>query len=921
MRVPFIAAAGLLMASVSLAFVGVAAVAPAASVTSMKCEYQVNPVGIDVLQPRLSWQLGATERGVAQSAYQIRVAESAGALSGTPLWDSGRIQSDTSHLLAYSGPALQSGKRYYWQVRAWTGADQPGPWSGAAFWEMGFLNPSDWKASWIQAGIEEDPRKSGPAAVLRKEFDVTAPLRAARAYVTCLGLYEMELNGRRVGDQVFTPGWTAYDARLQYQTYDITAALKQGRNAIGVTLGDGWYRGNLAFGGQRNTYGDKTALLMQVQLTYSDGRTAVVTTDGSWKATTGPILASDIYNGELYDARLEMPGWSSPGFSDQNWHPVRIAEAPKATLITPAGPPVRKIEEVKPVRVFRTPAGETVVDMGQNLVGWVRLKVKGPAGTRVTLRHTEVLDKAGNFYTENLRAARQTDTYVLKGGDAEVFEPHFTFHGFRFVAVEGFPGDLATGDLTGVVIHSDMRPTGTFECSNALVNQLQRNIQWGQKGNFLDVPTDCPQRDERLGWTGDAQAFARTAAFNFDVAGFYTKWLKDLAADQKASGAVPHVIPNVLDRKNPNASAASAGWADAAVVVPWTVYLVYGDTRVLEQQYPSMKAWVDYMAGRAGSSLLWNTDFTYGDWLAFATTRSDYPGATTDKDLVCQAYFARSTDLLQRTAAILGKTDDAARYADLLARIKGVFLDEFVTSNGRLASNTQTAYALALGFDILPEAMRQGAARRLAENVRTFKHLTTGFLGTPLLCQVLADHGYWDEAFLLLNRKEYPSWLYPVTQGATTIWERWDGQKPDGSFQDKGMNSFNHYAYGAIGEWLYKAVAGIEIDAQQPAYKHILFRPHPGGGLDRAKASLETVYGTVSSDWKIAGGQFTLALELPPNTSASVRLPGARLSQVRESGRPLTSGNGLSDVADGGDAVTVRISSGKYLFAYPWPTQ
>ncbi len=921
MRVPFITAAGLLIASVSLAFVGTSAGATVSAVTNMRCEYKANPVGIDVLQPRLSWQLSATDRGVAQSAYQIRVAENAEVLSGTPLWDTGRIQSDASHLVAYRGPALQSGKRYYWQVRAWTGGDQPGPWSGAAFWEMGLLNPSDWKASWIQPALEEDPRKSGPAAVLRKEFDVTAPIRAARAYVTCLGLYEMELNGRRVGDQLFTPGWTAYDTRLQYQTFDITSALKQGRNAIGVTLGDGWYRGNLAFQGQRNTYGEQTALLMQIQLTYADGRTAVVTTDGSWKAATGPILASDIYNGELYDARLEIPGWSSAGFSDQNWRPVRVAEPPKATLVAPAGPPVRKIEEIKPVRVFRTPAGETVVDMGQNLVGWVRLRVNGPAGTRVTLRHTEVLDKAGNFYTENLRAARQTDTYVLKGGGTEVFEPHFTFHGFRFVAVDGFPGDLATGDLTGAVIHSDMRPTGTFECSNALINQLQHNIQWGQKGNFLDVPTDCPQRDERLGWTGDAQAFARTAAFNFDAAGFYTKWLRDLAADQKATGAVPHVIPNVLDRKNPEASAASAGWADAAVVVPWTVYLVYGDTRILEQQYPSMKAWVDYMTHRAGPGLLWNTDFTYGDWLAFATTRSDYPGATTDKDLVCQAYFARSTDLLQRTATILGKTDDANRYADLLARIKKVFLDEFVTSNGRLASNTQTAYALALGFDILPEAMRAGAARRFAENVRTFKHLTTGFLGTPLLCQVLADFGYWDEAFLLLNRKEYPSWLYPVTQGATTIWERWDGQKPDGSFQDKGMNSFNHYAYGAIGEWLYKAVAGIEIDPQQPAYKHVLFRPHPGGGLDHAKATLETVYGTVSSDWKIAGGQFTLALELPPNTSASVRLPGARLSQVRESGRPLTSGNGLSDVADGGDAVTVRISSGKYLFEYPWPTQ
>ncbi len=900
-----------------VALVSISAAVPA-NVEHLRCEYKVNPVGIDVVHPRLSWQLTSEVRGVMQSAYQIRVAESADALAGSPLWDSGKTDSSDSHLLAYAGPVLKSGERYYWQVRAWTGNGEATRWSETAFWEMGLLNSGDWQARWIQADLEEDVRKSNPAIVLRNEFDIAGPVRSARAYVTCLGLYEVELNGRRVGDQFFTPGWTAYDTRLQYQTYDITANLKKGRNAIGVTLGDGWYRGNLAFEGQRNTYGDKTALLLQTAVTYSDGRTALVTTDETWKASTGPILASDIYNGETYDARLEMQGWSSAGFSDQEWHKVRVVAGPRAALIAPEGPPVRQTEKIKPVRILRTPAGDTVVDMGQNMVGWVRLNVKGPAGTMVTLRHAEVLDKAGNFYTENLRTAKQTDTYILRGGEAEVFEPHFTFHGFRYVAVDGFPGELSLENLTGVVIHSDIRPTGKFESSNELLNQLQHNILWGQKGNFLDVPTDCPQRDERLGWTGDAQAFARTASFNFDVAGFYTKWLKDVAADQKPSGAVPHVIPNVLDRKNPTASAGSAGWADASVVVPWTVYLVYGDTRILEQQYPSMKAWVDYMTRRAGEKLLWDTDFTYGDWLAFATTRSDYPGATTDKDLICQAYFARSTDLLQRTAAILGKSDEAAKYADLLARIRKVFLDEFVTPNGRLASNTQTAYALALGFGILPEEKRAEAARRLAENVRSFGHLTTGFLGTPLLCQVLADYGYWDEAFLLLNRKEYPSWLYPITRGATTIWERWDGLKPDGTFQDPGMNSFNHYAYGAIGEWLYKAVAGIEIDPQHPGYRHVLIQPHPGGGLDHAMAAVDTVYGPLLSDWKISGGQFTFAVEVPPNSRATVRLPRARKDQVRESGRPVAAGNGITDIAEEEGAVKVQVGSGEYVFEFPW---
>jgi alpha-L-rhamnosidase len=374
----------------------------------------------------------------------------------------------------------------------------------------------------------------------------------------------------------------------------------------------------------------------------------------------------------------------------------------------------------------------------------------------------------------------------------------------------------------------------------------------------------------------------------------------------------------VLDRKNPSASAGSAGWADAAVIVPWTVYLAYGDTRILEQQYPSMKAWVEYMAAKAGTSYFWNTDFAFGDWLAFATTRSDYPGATTDKDLILQAYFARSTDLMQRTAALLGRKDDAARYSDLSGKIRKVFLDEFVTPNGRLASNTQTAYALALGFDLLPETMRPGAAKRLAEDVRRFKHLTTGFLGTPLLCEVLSRYGYWNEAFMLLNRKEYPSWLYPITQGATTIWERWDGQKPDGTFQDKGMNSFNHYAYGAIGEWMYKAVAGIELDPQRPGYKHILFQPHPGGGLEYAKAALVTPYGRTASEWRIRDGRLTVSVEAPPNTTATVQLPAAKQDQVSEGGRPISTGAGIHDITSGAGVLVVHIGSGKYVFEYPW---
>ena len=618
----------------------------------------------------------------------------------------------------------------------------------------------------------------------------------------------------------------------------------------------------------------------------------------------------------MYDARLEKDNWSKPGYDDSAWESVTVINHRKDILVAPAGPPVKKIQDIRPVKIFTTPAGETVVDMGQNMVGWVRLKVQGPAGAKVKLRHSEVLDAKGNFYTENLRTAKQTIEYILKGQGPEVYEPHFTFQGFRYVAVEGWPGQLSLDSLTGIVIHSDITPTGTFECSNPKLNQLQHNIEWGQKGNFLDVPTDCPQRDERLGWTGDAQVFVRTACFNADVAGFFTKWLADLAADQQPSGAVPHVIPNVLSLGKDTGHSASAGWADAAVVVPWTIYLSYGDKRILEKQYPSMKAWVDYIANRAGNSYLWKNDHTFGDWLAFSTNRSDYPGATTSKDLVRQAYFARSTDLFVRTAKILGKNDDAKKYSKLLKKVKKAFVDEFVTPNGRLSSDTQTAYSLALAFNLMPDDLRINAAQRLAKDVDKFKHITTGFLGASVICHALSEYGYHDQAYMLLNRKKYPSWLYPISKGATTIWERWDGIKPDGSFQDKGMNSFNHYAYGAIGEWLYRVVAGIEIDQMNPGYKHIIIQPHPGGGLTYAKARLESMYGPIESGWKLDGKTITVDIEIPPNTSAILRIPLASAKDLLEGGRQVKKVPGILAISQDADATVISVGSGRYSFQF-----
>lgn len=885
-----------------------------AKIGQLKCEYLRNPIGIDVKRPRLSWQIQSDERGLTQVAYQIRVARSEAALSGkeVPVSDTGKVSSSDSIQIGYSGPDLRSGQRVYWQVKVWLSDGEVISSKDPAYWEMGFLQPSDWQANWIEPDQIPDPSKPSPLPMLRRAFNVRGDVLRARAYVTSRGLYDLQLNGKPASDRLFTPGWTSYNKRLQYQVYDVTDLLKTGENAVGVTLGDGWYRG-IGFNNYR--YGDRLALIMQITITYRDGKEETIVTDKNWRSSTGPIIMSKIYDGETYDARLEKEGWTLSGFDDRQWAGVRLADYPKDDLVATMGSPVRRIQEIRPVKIFKTPAGDTVADMGQNMVGWVRFKVKGQAGTTLLLRHAEVLDKEGNIYTANLRAAKETVRYTLKGGDEETFEPHFTFQGFRYVAISGYPGDLSQDALTGVVIHSDMSPASEFETSDPLINQLQHNIIWGQKGNFLDIPTDCPQRDERMGWTGDAQAFSATAEFNMDVSAFYTKWLKDMAVDQLESGSIPHVIPDILSRPGRPAG-GSAAWADAAVIIPWSMYLSYGDKRILEDQYGTMKKWVEYERKRAGDDYIWDGDPHFGDWLAFATNRSDYPGATTSKDLIATAFYAHSTDLLRRTAQILGKREDEKFYGELFEKIKSAFCREFVTQTGRVGESTQTAYTLALNFDLLPNDLRPIAAERLARDVRQFKHITTGFVGTPYICHVLSRYGYWDEAFMLLNNQNYPSWLYPVKQGATTIWERWDGQKPDGTFQDPGMNSFNHYAYGAVGDWMYRNMAGIKLDESVPGYKHILIEPHPGGGFAHVRASHETMYGKVASAWELNGNRFALTVEIPVNTSATLSLPKAKLSEISESGQIVSKRNGILNIRQDGDSAVVEIGSGQYRFTY-----
>lgn len=884
-------------------------------VDNLICEYKINPIAVDAANPRMGWKLITQDRNIQQTYYEIRVGTNAVSLTkGKDLiWTSGKVPSDESAHVYYGGPMLTSREKCYWQVRVWNNKNQVTPWSMVNFWKMGLLKQEDWSAKWIQDNYLSDTT-GGPSPMFRKTFKLDRKIRAAHLYITAHGVFEAQINGKRVGNDYFAPGWTSYNKRLQYQVYDVTSLLRRGENATGVTIGDGWYRG-YTYNRKKNVYGKKLALLYQLEIVYSNGKRELITSDKSWKVAYGPIRSSSFFDGEVYDARKEKSGWTEPLYKDATWDTVKTDESIKSNLITTIGPTVKKHEKFLPLKVFTTPAGERVIDFGQNLVGWVQFKLKAKTGDTIRLFHAEVLDQKGNFYTKNLRTAKQEITYVFKSDSAESYEPHFTFQGFRYLKVEGYNGPLDSTNVTAYALYSDMAQTGKFSTSNPLVNQLQHNIQWGQKGNFIDVPTDCPQRDERMGWTGDAQAFVRTATFNMDVAGFFTKWLKDLSADQHKDGAVPYVIPNVLD----SVSSAASGWSDVATIAPWTIYLAYGDKQVLQQQYDSMKAWVGYIQLHS-RNYLWDTGNHFGDWLFYAGTNYEDGAALTDKNLIAQAFYAYSTQLLINAARILQRGDDVQKYTQLLYNVKKAFQSEYVTPNGRMISGTQTSYVLALNFDLLPENLRESAAKRLVNNIQDYdEHITTGFLGTPYICHVLSRFGHTDIAYDLLMKESYPSWLYPVKHGATTIWERWDGIKPDGSFEDPGMNSFNHYAYGAIGDWMYRVIAGINTDENSPGFHKIIISPHPGGKLSSAQAELETLYGKVKSAWSIDNGIFTLDVIVPPNTTAEIVLPSVT-EQITEGGLDINTIKEITGIQKIGNDEHLNVGSGTYHFVYTLKT-
>ena len=891
-------------------------------VSNLRCEYRSNLLGIDVAQPRLSWQLQSDGRGARQTAYQILVASSPEQLADNQgdLWDSGKVETDQSIQVAYAGSKLGSGQRAWWTVRVWDQDGQASDYAEPAWWEMGLLDRADWTGQWIGGPLAGGKHTSSPAPFLRAQFTLDKPVAQARLYITALGLYEPHLNGQIVGEDVLMPGWTDYNKRVRYQVYDVAAQLRQGENALGAILGDGWYCGNVAWYGREN-YGDRPKLLAQLAITFEDGSTQTVATDEQWKVAYGPILESDMLMGESYDARRELTGWDAAGFDDADWWTATTFPGSDAALEATNGPPIRRQEQLRPQDIRKMPAHRGpiwIVDMGQNMVGWVRLRVSGPAGTTVQLRYAEVLNPDGTIYTTNLRAARNTDYYTLKGAGEEVWEPHFLFHGFRYVELIGVPGEVTEDTLTGIVVHSDMPRTGTFACSDPLINQLQHNIEWGQKGNFVDVPTDCPQRDERLGWTGDAQVFIRTAAWNRDVAGFFTKWLKDLEDAQAENGAYPKVAPAI----SPRDADGGPAWSDAGTICPWTIYTCYGDTRIIEQQYDSMKRFVDFMNATSRDGLRNYPGYEgwqgFGDWLALDGSTDRF--GITPKDLIGTAFFSYSARLLARMASVIGREEDAARYNGLADMSRDAFQKHYVTHDGLIAGGTQTCYVLALHFDLLPEQARATALEALVSDIeRRGMHLSTGFVGTPYISRVLSDNGRADVAYALLHQTTWPSWLYSVTQGATTIWERWDGWTHDKGFQDPSMNSFNHYAYGAIGEWMYAVVAGIDADPQQPGYRHIIMRPQPGGGLTNVAADIQSVYGRIGSAWQVRDGTFTWQITVPANTSATVYVPAADGADVREGDGTAEQASGVRFLRREGNAAVYEVGAGTYQFTSQMP--
>jgi alpha-L-rhamnosidase len=848
--------------------------------TGLRLDHDAEPLGVDERHPRLSWLLpdGASR----QIAYRV---EADG-------WDSDRVESTSSTYVEWGGHELTSRRRIEWRVKVWTDAGES-EWSEAAWWEMGLLEPTDWRATFVSP-VEEviGPPGHRPAHLLRRTFEVPALPERARAYATAHGIYELFINGARVGDRELSPGSTAYRTHLEVQTYDITALLRAGENTVCSVLSDGWYRGLVGFTREHDTFGRDTSLLVQIELDLPDGEQLVVGTDESWECTaTGPIVAADLIEGQHVDHRIEPDGWG----------PVRVVAHDFDRLTTSPAPPVRRVEELVPTSVRELRPGVHVVDLGQNINGWMRLTDLGPAGTTTTLTHGERLGPDGDvdmghlkpfdFVTREPLSAGQVDSVTSAGTSGEVFEPRHTTHGFQFVRIEGHPGPLTTDDIRGVVVHTDLRRTGWFRCSDDRLNRLHEAALWSFRDNACEVPTDCPQR-ERAGWTGDWQIFAPTAAFLYDVAGFSARWLRDLAADQWPDGRVPNFIPDPAgpaahDHPIARFMTGAAGWGDAAVLVPWDMWLAYGDRRFLERQYESMVAWVEFAEraaneGRHASRVaanpvpepheahLWDSGFHWGEWCEPGGNPEGLFTLETDVADVATAYLHHSSKTLAEVAALLGKDADADRWKALASAALDAWRTEFIDADGTIRPHTQANLVRALAFGLVPDEARAAAADQLVALVRAAgNHVGTGFLATPYLLPVLADAGHADVAFDLLLQDTVPAWLPMIDQGATTIWESWEGVDAE-----EGVGSLNHYSKGAVITFLHRYVAGIRPEPDAVAWGRFRIEPVLGGGITSAEAEFDSPSGRIRSAWRISDRRFALEVIVPAGTEATVLLPG-----------------------------------------------
>lgn len=878
----------------------------------VRVENQDNPVGIkDEIE--LNLMLECDQTHVIQTEYQVEIATERS--FSDIVYESGIVKGKQSANIRIDEIQWKSLTRYYVRCRSWgVSQDQAlekyvrydSGWSEPCYFDTAVQHVDEYRGEFISAETAQEADNS-KGTYVRKHFQIEkGGIKSAYIISTALGLYDLYLDGRRIGNDELKPGWTSYRKRLLYQTYEITEQLsKDTSHVIGAELAAGWYKGRMGFLNERNNYGSQTAFYCMVLIHFYDGSEQVICTDDTWKGIDSPTIFSEIYDGEIYDLSMEQTGWNQAGYDDSDWKTVSIVDCDKRILQAQTGCTVRVHEAVRPQKLIVTPDKELVLDFGQNLTGWVAVRVRKNVLSKnlcnIKLQFFEVLNADGNVYLDNLRTAKQQYQVLSleRGTDKErVYEPHFTYMGFRYIRIDEYPGEIDLDDFTAYAVHSDMEETGRFECSNSFVNQLVRNIRWGMKGNFVDVPTDCPQRDERCGWTGDAQIFAGTASYLYDTDNFYRKWLTDLALDQTEEGGVPHIIPDLLAlaKNNDNwlvaeGTHSASGWADAAVIIPWTLYQMYGDIRVLERQYDSMKSWIDFMTAHSVDGV-WDYGVQLGDWLALDAQEGSYYGATPNA-LVCMAYYAYSSRLFSKIAHVLKKKEDEKKYSDLSESIRSVFQKTYFNNDGDMTVDTQTAHILALHFDLVNERFKSRVAGHLVELIKQAGHLKTGFLGTPYICHVLSENGYENEAYELLLREEYPSWLYQVKKGATTVWEHWDGIKPDGTMWSSEMNSFNHYAYGAIGDWLFKKCIGLSPCEEKPGFQKFVVSPQVGG-FTYAVCDFATSFGNIHIGWSLKQNvekkvtsvdlsddkqneeYVQLIVEVPVNTEAVIELNHCR---------------------------------------------